>query len=384
MPTSDSSPNALNMSVCYFGTFESQYPRNRIFIKGLKAQGVIVHECHVPLWELQEHKGASFGFSIGFLLRFIYAQLRLLFKFIFQPHADVIMVGYIGHLDMFLAWMLARLSGSKLVFNPLVSLFDTVVGDRGFVSKSSLKGRLLLWLDKVTCGLADLVLLDTEQHIHYFKEDLGIKNSVFQRVWVGADDEVFKPLAGGGLDGQFNVLFVGKFIPLHGLPKLIEMAKILECDKAIRITIIGSGQLQDEIHKQAKELKLSNTQFIDYVPYEILGEAMQSADLVLGIFGDSDKSRRVIPNKLYQALAVGKAVLSVDSPAARELLKDNETAFLCPAEPEAMADRILEIKQDRQLLERVAGQGADLFRKSLGTKALGKQLVDILGLDLDD
>ena len=76
MPKSKIGSDTLNMSVCYFGTYESQYPRNRIFIKGLRAQGITVRECHIPLWELENHKGASFGFSLGFLLRYLYAQLN--------------------------------------------------------------------------------------------------------------------------------------------------------------------------------------------------------------------------------------------------------------------------------------------------------------------
>jgi len=378
MPTTDQGTDKPQMSVCYFGTYESQYPRNRIFIKGLKARGVSVQECHVPVWELQEHKGASFGFSAGFLLRFLLAQLKLLLKFIAQTRPNIILVGYIGHLDIFSAWILAKLSGAKLIFNPLVSLYDTVVSDRNFASRSSLKGRFLLWLDKTACKLADLVILDTEEHIRYFKEVLGIKGPRFSRIWVGADDELFHSVGGSERNDQFNILFVGKFIPLHGLSKVIDMAARLETYPGIQLTVIGSGQLQEEIHTQTQELNITNIKFIDHVPYEDLSKLMESADLILGIFGDSNKAARVIPNKLYQALAMGKAVLTMDSPAARELLTDGETAFLCAADPETMASRVLEIKENEPQRLKVAQKGLALFKDQLCINELGKMLVTTL------
>jgi len=377
MPTTESDSQTSTMSICYFGTYESQYPRNRIFINGLRELGQQVQECHVPLWELQEHKGAGFGFSVGFILRYILAQIQLLFKFTLQPHADVIIVGYIGHLDMFLAWMLARLTRAKLVFNPLVSLYDTVVADRGFADSSSLKGRLFRWLDRITCSLSDHVLLDTDAHIAFFREELNLKDVSFHRIWVGADDQVFQRSEPVSHD-EFEVLFVGKFIPLHGLPKIIRAAKYLEGHEEIKFRIIGDGQLKAEIQTLVEELKVHNISFVSHVPYQELEQSMRSADLILGIFGDSEKSKRVIPNKLYQALAAGKAVLSADTPATRELLVDGKTAFLCEADPDKMAERILNIKGDQQLRQAVARNGYDLYQRELMNTALSRTLLDVI------
>ena len=374
MTAVDAGKDAEAPSLCYFGTYESAYPRNRMLIKALRQSGWTVTECHVPLWEQQEHKGASFGLSPGFALQVLTAQVKLLVKYLSQPRHDVVMVGYIGHLDMFLAWILTRFSRTKLVFNPLVSMFDTVVGDRGFASSESLKGRLFRWIDRVACRLSDLVLLDTDAHIEYFRDVLGLGSVPFRKLWVGADDEVFFPNDTEGENGEFNVVFIGKFIPLHGLHKILEMAKWVEDEERIRFTIVGTGQLHDEIHAQRDRLALSNSEFIDWIEYNALGELMSKADLVLGIFGDSDKSRRVIPNKLYQALAVGKAVLTADTPAVRELLTDGVDVFLSEAEPEAMATRLKQIFADRGKVKLVAQKGYKRFKDSADLSSLGRSL----------
>src|SRR5262249_26539393 len=53
------------------------------------------------------------------------------------------------------------------------------------------------------------------------------------------------------------------------------------------------------------------------------------AHVCLGIFGASRKAARVLPTKALLALAVGRPLVTRDSPAARESLVDGEHAPLC-------------------------------------------------------
>ena len=157
-------------------------------------------------------KGEKFGFSITFILRFFIAQFRLLFRYVFFiPKHDIIIVGHIGHLDIFLAKMMAFFGRKKLVFNPLVSLYDTVIVDRGYFTTSSLKARLMRFLDRYACKMSDVVLLDTEAHIQYFRNELDLPNINFKRLFVGADDQVFYPEHRVKSEDKFAVMFIGKF-----------------------------------------------------------------------------------------------------------------------------------------------------------------------------
>ena len=384
--------------ICFFGTYERDYPRNRTLVDGLARAGWRVLECHVPLWEKERDKTGRYLAPFSLVLRAIelkLAYLRLLLKYVFTVgRYDVMLVGYIGHFDMPLAWLLTRIPRRPLVFSPLVSLYDTLVDDRRSIAEGTLTSRFLRWLDRQTCAKADLVLLDTDAHIDYFVDTFNLPRDRFARVFVGAVEPVAPeglsgqnvskglsgPVAPEGLSGPdrsedapFRVLFVGKFIPLHGLPFMMEAANRLKDMPDIVFHFVGTGQMTDEIRETARRLSLENVRFTDWIPYERVHRFLQGRGVCLGIFGTSGKAARVIPGKVFVALSAGKAVITADSPAIRELLADGESALLCRrGDSEALAGAIRRLHGDRELLRKIAEGGHRVFRDRASTEQIGR------------
>ena len=333
------------MKICYFGTYEKDYPLNSIIIKGLRKNGAEVVECHIPLWEKHENKHGNFLklFSLTKLsIDLTIAYLKLGLKF-FKECKDVktVIVGYIGQLDVF--WLkfliLFKKDKPKIIFTPLVSLYDTAIIDRGLSKKSNIFAKILFYIDKFSFKISDLVILDTNEHIKYICDLFNLNKSKFKRVWVGADEEIFYPIdtqKNPVENNEFLVLFIGKYIPLHGIEYIIKAAKLLENEKEIEFKMIGSGQLDEKINKLRKNLKIKNIEFVDWVKYDKLVKEIGRADIVLGIFGGTDKSLRVIPNKVFQAIACCKPVITGNSLAIKELLTNRENIFLCENRSESI------------------------------------------------
>lgn len=371
-------PHDAPLSVCYFGTYETDYPGNRVLIEGLRQNGVQVYECHVPLWEKTRNKTAAYFRPASVLilgLRYLVCCALLLFKLRQVPSFDVIIVGFNGHLDVICAKLVAVLRARPLVANPMLSMYDTLVVDKAFVKQGGLYARLILALERLLFKLPDAIFLDAEEHFSFFNRRLGCPWSKFKQLFFGADDRVFFPRPSNNKDASvFTVLFYGKFQPLQGVPIIVRAAKLLEPYKHIRLRIIGSGPDSQQVNELASQLHLMNVEFIEWVDFEDLQSHIADADVCLGIFGTTEKVHRCIANKVVQALAMAKPVITGNCAATREFLTDGEHALLCDlGSPEALAQAILRLENDPALRARLARNGYELFVQQCSTKAVGRR-----------
>jgi len=372
------------MKVCYFGAYEVEKdPRNTVIIKGLKKNGIEVKECNIPIWsEIRSGYKSKPGILkiIKFTPKLLLTYLKLFKKYIRIGGYDVMIVGFPGHFDMPLAKLLTTVSKTPLIFDAFISLYETFVTDREFVAKNSLKATLLNILDKYSCKFADIVLVDTDQHINYFYKEFGIGKKEFRRIFVGADEDIFYPRNTAENSKNFLILFYGTFIPLHGIDYIVKAAKLLETREDIKFQIIGTGQTSQHIEQLSKELEVKNISFVkNWVPYRDLPMWIARADICLGIFGSSQKAKLVIPTKVFQILAMKKPIITGDSPAAREVLTDRENAVLCRmADAEALAESVLLLKQNKKLREKIAENGYELFKGEFSLEAIGIEVRRIL------
>jgi len=371
------------MRVCYFGTYDADYVRNRVLTEGLRANGVQVVECHSRLWFDTADKVREVERGIlnpRLWLRFLKAYLRLLGNYLKVGRYDVMVVGYAGHIDVFLARILASLARKPLVFDAFLSLHDTIVEDRALAGRGSMIGSLAFWLEKMGCLLSDVVLLDTEAHIHHFSMKYRIPEERFRRVWVGADEKVYYPLKIPRKGPQFTVIYFGKFIPLHGVEYIVRAAKELEAYPDIRFEFIGRGQAYHQVRCLAEELHVGNIIWgPEWLEPPELRQRIAQADVCLGIFGTSPKAEYVIPAKAYIALAMRKPLITRDSPAAREIFISGENALLCPAgDGRILAECILRLRENSDLSEGIAHQGYRLFIEMLSSEAVGLQMMNII------
>jgi len=348
--------------VVYFGTYERGYPRNAQVISCLRGAGVDVVERHQPVWEGREQK---WGIGSRVLPRLALAEARLLRAS--QTEADAVIVGYPGHLDLPGARRFAR--GRPIVFNPLVSLSDTFVSDRGRFRAGSLPARLLAAIDRRALRSADLLVADTQANAEFLADLAGLPRERVAVCFVGAEARLFQP--SWAPEQPRKALFVGKLIPLHGLKTILEATRLAP---EVELRLIGSGQLESLL-----ESRPPNVEWIPWVPYEHLATELHRAGCALGVFGTSDKAKRVIPNKAFQALACGVPLVTADTPAARELLADGESALLVPpGDAEALADALRRLITDTALAGRIAAGGLLAFQRRASEEVLGRRWRELI------
>ena len=251
-----------------------------------------------------------------------------------------------------------------MVFDPLVSLFDTFVSDRGRFRARSPAGRALITIDRLAFRAADIVVADTEAQAAFYVDRFGLSPDRVRVCLVGAEKRLFVPRPPASR--TFHALFVGKLIPLHGLETILAAARLAP---EIPFRIIGSGQLDYELAGAP-----ANVTRVHWVEYERLPDELHAAGCALGIFGTSPKALRVIPNKAYQALACAVPLVTADTPAVRELLSNGEDALLVPpADPKALAAAVRRLADDPAAAERIGAAGRATYERTASEAALGAQ-----------
>jgi glycosyltransferase involved in cell wall biosynthesis len=347
-------------AVAYFGTYDPAYPRNAVLIAGLRELGVVVHEYRAPLPALTATQMASPRGALRLAAGVLRAHAVLLAQHRRRLDVDAVVVGYPGHFLVPFGWGLAALRRTRLVFDPLVSLADTFAGDRGLVAAGGLKAAGVRAVDRAALSLPDLVLADTWAHAAYYGSAFSLPRRRLAVVPVGALPEPQATGAARTLEpgDRITVFQYGKWSPLHGTETVLEAADLLGAEP-FRFVLAGEGQLSGPLRAEIARRRLSNVEWLGTLSLAELRARTLAADVCLGVFGRSDKAARVVPNKVYDALACGRPVVTARTPGALELLHDGEDALLVSAADAAALAAAL-----RRLL-------AMEERRRLGAAALG-------------
>lgn len=367
--------------IVFWGTYDKGKPRVRILLEGAKALGLEVIECHTEIWEGVEDKSQISGF-LEKTKRAIYLCMSyplLIYRYLRLPRHDIVFVGYMGHIDVLVIWFFAYMRGVPICWDVFLSLYDTIVIDRKVVSKKSIVAVLLYCVEWLASRAASQIILDTQSNATYFEALYHLPHNSVHHVFVGAEQDKFRGKSLSLRKGEkFTVLFYGQFIPLHGIDTIVHAAKIIEdSGKNVHWILIGEGQESMRIDELIKNIDLQSIKRVPWVPYEQLINCINSADVCLGIFGDSGKAMRVIPNKVYQILSAGKPLITANTPAIRELLDDGPMVRLVePGNPEVLAAAVIDFWNAFEELTDVSTFPDKM--PVIGHVEVGRQLVAVL------
>ena len=351
------------MKILFISGREPAYVRNAMMLKCLEKNGVEIIDCSDS--------------SASYPARF----LRVIPNFLSKRNAsfDCVFVGFFGQP---LVPIIKKLTKKPIIFDAFLSAYDTMCFDRKRFRPASLAGKFFYWLDKHSCENSDRILLDTNAHIDYFINTFGLPREKFHRIFVGADDSVFYPREVNREDKLFRIFYYSSYLPLHGTEYIIQAAKILERNKEIEFKIVGKGPQLIKMRRLARRIGITNVDFTDWIPYEELPLEIAKADICLGgHFSDIEKAKRVIAGKTFQFIAMKKPVIVGDCPGNRELFNHKENTFMVKmADAAALADAILEVRNNEALRRQIAEEGYITFVDRCNTDAIGRELAEMLCL----
>jgi glycosyltransferase involved in cell wall biosynthesis len=245
--------------------------------------------------------------------------------------------------------------------------------ERRIDQQSRVSVGLLRNLERWACSMPDMLILDTEDYVLWFNATYAIPEERFRLVPTGADDTAFKPLKNSPPDNSlFRLIYYGTFIPNHGVAHIVEAALLLKDHADIVFELIGTGPDRYNAEALAKIYGLKNILFTDWLDQKVLVSRIAQADACLGAFGTTTQSLMTIQNKIFEGLAMGKPVISGDSPAVRKVFENKKHIYLCQrANSQSIAHAIIDLKSNSELRKKLSEEGNKLFLQTFSIQQIG-------------
>lgn len=226
------------------------------------------------------------------------------------PAADMLWVPCFRQRDAAAAQKWSKCHGIPVVFDPLISAWDKQVFEREKFTEHSWRGRRLLRWESQLFQQSSAVVADTRGHAEFFESAHRVLPQKLHVIPVSAEESLFHPTSMPSGRSRRRILFYGSYIGLQGPQHIVSAAVGMPQYDWL---MIGDGPLTSECRQIAS--RSTHIRFRGNVPYTELTTAIAQADVVMGIFGTSRKAGRVIPNKVYQAMACGRPVVTRASDA---------------------------------------------------------------------
>jgi len=360
----------MSKRVLFWGRFDPGYSRNRVYAALFRELG----------WEVDY-------FLVKWFPRFgdVEAALRGLGR---RPRPDLVWVPVCRQRDILAACRWAHGRGIKVLFDPMISAWDKKVQEQRKWKADEPRARKLLARETKMMYAPDMVTWDTSCHLDFCARTFNVPREKMRVLLTGTDESVFKPQAclSGGVDGPsnrpnaqspaFTVLYHGAYLPLHGTEYIVEAARMTQDDN-IRWDFLGWGAYKAET--EAKAAGIRNIRFLDKVPYTEVPKVICDHDVVLGVFGTTEKASRVIGNKVYECMACARPTINEFCTGYPPEAKDCPAIkFVPPGDAKAIADAVRAYRDDWARRDFYFAAARDFFEKHLSMAVIKDQLAGII------
>lgn len=278
----------------------------------------------------------------------------------------------------FLLWWaswLPRARRPRIVADAYISLWDSAFRDR---SREAARGhgvaaRLAKAFEGRALRAASVVLVDTDANRDFMIAEFNLEPARVRSIPLAIDVAPFQPglkLSLASSNVPMRVIFVGTLIPLHGIGVLADTARLAGPDAGMVFHFVGDGQESAVLEALVADRSRAPVEWErDWLSLPDIARRMEQADVCLGVFGGGGKASRVLPFKIYMALAAGKAIVT-QAPYSLPAGLPPLPVVTVPPDPAALLAALLRLQQDRAVRLALESSAAAFHHRWLGGDAL--------------
>ncbi|MBC7502256.1 MAG: glycosyltransferase family 4 protein [Herminiimonas sp.] len=223
--------------------------------------------------------------------------------------------------------------------------------------------RLARWSQAYTWRAADFVLPVTgvlAQIVESYgvaKERIVVIPNGINSERFGSPIDVTEAKRALGLQDALVLGFTGFVRDWHGLDKVVDMIAGDPPRTGRHLLVVGDGPARAALEKQAKDLNISErVTFTGVIGRDDVARYVAAFDIALQPAVVAYAS----PLKLFEYLALGKAIVAPDQPNIAEILTDNSNALLFdPKDVNGLSAALDQLCADPALRQRIAGKARD-------------------------
>jgi len=322
-----------------------------------------VHVIRVPL-PFQNKK------AIADLIYFLFQRYFIFLHIIWACLKHKIDILHVHDLPYaFAATLAGKLLGLAVVFD--MHEHYTVMLQMGFESRAYRRLKPLAFLllgmlrieEKIACRWASKVIVVAQEHIPRI-EGLGVLRENIIVVTNTEDIDYFSELP---IDetvmekyrDDFIILYLGGFAGHRGLDTAIQaMPGVLEKIPNARLLLVGDGYNRQELEELTSDMKLQQcVTFAGFQPFEKVPSYIQLCDVGLIPHICTPHIETTMPNKIFQFMMLGKAVIVSSTRPMMRVVNDAECGLIFKERnPQSLAETIIQL-QDENLRRRLGENG---------------------------
>lgn len=240
-----------------------------------------------------------------------------------------------------------------------------------FGRESGLLHRALLWMERLTFRVAQVVITTNESHRRIAIERGGKDPTQVHVVRSGPDLSRFvqHPRSAEFAQGKrFLVAYLGEICRQDGVDHLVRAMRILRDDlgrRDVHCVLMGGGPHQKAVARYAAEIGVEDCcTFTGRVSDEMLCRVLSSADLGVDPGPKTAWSDQSTMNKIVEYMFFGLPVLGYDLHEAR-ISAGEAGLFVTPNDEAALAAGILRLLDDAEARTRMGEAGRQRVRGAL-------------------
>lgn len=263
--------------------------------------------------------------------------------------------------------LVSKIKSKKYILD-IRDLYPEVLFNLDIIKKTSLLGRVLLFLEKKVYDNAFLISTVTNGLLEHIKNKSENQNVYLIRN--GYSKRLFYPKKIKS-DNRFRIIFHGTMGKFQNIELIVELAKMFK-DKNINdieFIVIGNGDKSNYLKEKIKKYHLKNIKYLGRKGIKEIPDFINSCDLGISPRIDGIISKTAFPVKVYEYLGCGKPVLVTPVSEVGDFIEENEMGFQTENDINKVFELILKLKNNSKLYEKltqnIKGTADDFERKKI-------------------